>query len=82
MEGWKSGFPLSWTRDVTHRPRWEDDLKRWCAARDLETGFAEPDLVEATLRWRCEVQTFMSLIMIIIHSKSRCISFWRSRSVL
>lgn len=55
MEGWKRGFPLSWARDVTHRPRWEDDLKHWCAARDLETGFAEPDLVEATLRWRCEV---------------------------
>ncbi len=46
---------LSWTRDVTESStlqmdelRWEDDLKRWCAARDLETGFAKPDLVEAT----------------------------------
>jgi len=33
----------------------QDDLKHWCAARDLETGFAEPDLVEVSSRVRMNI---------------------------
>lgn len=33
----------------------QDDLKKWCAARDLETSFVKPDLVEVSTRVKMNI---------------------------